>query len=257
MTSPPQAVYRQIADQIRAAILGGEYQPGGELPGEAALADRYGVSTVTVNRAIVLLRQEGLVLASRGHRATVRPIPVILRSAMLRYKRSEREANGNRGAFDAEIRRLGMTPRSEVFPMQTVAPDAVCDALRCPEGSIVMARRREMFADDTPVQLATSYIPIDIGMQCALDLRDTGPGGMLSRLAAQGYEEVRFEETVTPSRRADPAEMGFLGLAEDQFVSEIFHVGYTRTDQPVEVCVHVVPAYQWRFRYEWMVEDPV
>ena len=53
--------YRQIADQLRAAIECGELQPGDRLPSEATLMDHYHVARMTARQAIQELRSEGRV----------------------------------------------------------------------------------------------------------------------------------------------------------------------------------------------------
>ncbi|MCP9994395.1 hypothetical protein LUX09_34305 [Streptomyces albogriseolus] len=46
----------------------------------------------------------------------------ILRDARTRYTTSQREEDGARGAFDAELRRTGRTPRTEVSVSRAAAP---------------------------------------------------------------------------------------------------------------------------------------
>lgn len=55
------ARYRQIQEQLRAAILDGLYQPGDRLPTEMALAASEGVSRTTISAAFAELAREGLV----------------------------------------------------------------------------------------------------------------------------------------------------------------------------------------------------
>ena len=65
-TSSVEGVYRKaevIADQLRSAIVGGEYEPGERLPTRQVLCDRYGVSNVTVQRAFDRLAREGFVVS--------------------------------------------------------------------------------------------------------------------------------------------------------------------------------------------------
>jgi len=253
---PDDPHYRQVADALRDAIERGEYPPGSMLPPEPEIAARYGTARSTVNQAMRVLRAEGLVHPRRGRASAgagtyVRPIPQIRRRAMTRYMMAVREHEAARGAFDAEIRAQGMTPRSDVQVAIVDAPPRVAAVL----GREVLMRKRRMYADDIPVQLAPSYIPLDIAEGTALMQDDTGPGGMLSRLADLGYAEVRFTESVR-TRRATREEGEFLGLADDSPVMEIWHVGWTCDDRPVEVCVHSVPAYGWVLDYEW-VTGPV
>jgi DNA-binding GntR family transcriptional regulator len=54
--------WRQLADQLRGRILGGELQPGQALPSEERLRQETGLSRNTIRRAILTLRAEGLLL---------------------------------------------------------------------------------------------------------------------------------------------------------------------------------------------------
>lgn len=245
----PRSQYRQIADVIRAAIEAGEYPPGSALPAEPDLCARFGVSRLTVNRAMTLLRAEGVVRVERGRGTFVRRIPVIHREAMSRYGQAAREEAGGRGAFDAEIRRLGHTPRSDVEVERAVPPADVARALGLAEGVTAVARQRRMYADDEPVQLATSWIPADIADRTALAEPDSGPGGIISRFAELGNAQVRITETVRVRRAAEDEQRFFRGDSDS--VIEIWHTGWTAENRPVEVCVHVVPAHQWALDYAW------
>jgi GntR family transcriptional regulator len=248
---PPRSQYRQLADLLRGAIERGDYPPGSVLPSEPELSQRYGVSRPTINRAVSILRAQGLVRVDRGRGTIVREIPVIRRAAVTRYERSERERADSRGAFDAEIRGLGMTPRSDVEVSRAVPPPEVARALRLPEGEQnVIVRRRRMYANDVPVQLAPSYIPAEIAAGTRLAEPDPGPGGIISRFAELGYAQARITETVRV-RAASDEERQFLRLDADQAVIEIWHVGWTAAGRPVEVCVHSMPAYLWTLDYEW------
>ena len=55
--------YPGIAADLRARILGGEWEPGATMPRMADLARRYGVNRDTVARAVAILEAEGLVWA--------------------------------------------------------------------------------------------------------------------------------------------------------------------------------------------------
>jgi len=57
----PRRLYRQIADQIRALIRGGEFVAGARLPPERDLAKQLGVSRPSVREALIALEVEGLV----------------------------------------------------------------------------------------------------------------------------------------------------------------------------------------------------
>lgn len=60
-----------VADKLTEHVLG-ELSPGMRLPSEAELAERYGVSRVTMREAVKMLSGRGLLDVSRGRRAIVR-----------------------------------------------------------------------------------------------------------------------------------------------------------------------------------------
>lgn len=243
--------YRQLADLLRSAIESGEYAAGASLPSESDLAAQFSVSRPTVNNALKILRAEGLIRVERGRGTIVREIPEIHRDAVARYSQEARERAGAHGAFDSEIRALGMTPRSETEVERITPQPEVTRALGlADEESNVIVRRRRMFANDVPVQLADSYIPADIAEGTQLAEVDSGPGGIISRFADLGYTQVRITERVR-SRRATDDEQAFLRLEDDQPVLEVWHTGWTADNRAVEIAVHVMPAYLWTLDYAW------
>jgi DNA-binding FadR family transcriptional regulator len=62
----PRRLYRQIADQLRALIAGGEWPLGSRLPPERDLATQLGVSRPSVREALIALEVEGLVEVRMG-----------------------------------------------------------------------------------------------------------------------------------------------------------------------------------------------
>jgi GntR family transcriptional regulator len=60
------ALYRQVKDDLRRRIEGGELTPGEALPSERELCERYGVSRPTLRQATQDLVREGLLVVRRG-----------------------------------------------------------------------------------------------------------------------------------------------------------------------------------------------
>ena len=60
-TIEPQRLYRQIADQLRALLIKGEFAPGTRLPAERDLAVQLGVSRPSVREALIALEVSGWV----------------------------------------------------------------------------------------------------------------------------------------------------------------------------------------------------
>jgi GntR family histidine utilization transcriptional repressor len=64
-------VYEQVKAWIRGPIASGQWRPGDPVPSESALMERFGVSRMTVNRALRELAAEGLVNRVQGSGTTV------------------------------------------------------------------------------------------------------------------------------------------------------------------------------------------
>ncbi|GAB2580238.1 GntR family transcriptional regulator [Kribbella endophytica] len=65
-TNDPRPSYVQIADGVREAIDSGELAVGAKLPSGRELAKQWGVSLMTLQKAIDHLRDEGRVYAQQG-----------------------------------------------------------------------------------------------------------------------------------------------------------------------------------------------
>jgi GntR family transcriptional regulator len=61
-----EPVYRQLARILRDQIQTGELRPGAALPSEAALSQTFGVGRDAVRDALASLRNDGLVITTRG-----------------------------------------------------------------------------------------------------------------------------------------------------------------------------------------------
>lgn len=68
----PRPPYQQVANLLRAAILTRTFQPGEKLPSGPELAKRYGVARMTIQQAIRVLRDEGLIVSRQGSGVFVR-----------------------------------------------------------------------------------------------------------------------------------------------------------------------------------------
>lgn len=70
-----ELLYVAIADHVAARIATGELRPGARLPPERDLAVEYGVAYLTVRRAMMELRERGLILTVHGKGTFVAPDP--------------------------------------------------------------------------------------------------------------------------------------------------------------------------------------
>lgn len=68
----PRPPYQQVARSLRAAILTKKFAAGEKLPSQAELASRYAVARMTIQQALRILRDEGLIVSRQGSGVFVR-----------------------------------------------------------------------------------------------------------------------------------------------------------------------------------------
>lgn len=59
-------VWRQVYAFISGAVARGDLQPGDGLPGEQSMADAMDVSIDTVRQALAVLREDGVIVTTKG-----------------------------------------------------------------------------------------------------------------------------------------------------------------------------------------------
>ncbi|MFD3565424.1 UTRA domain-containing protein [Streptomyces sp. NPDC058686] len=170
---------------------------------------------------------------------------VVLRDARTRYTTDQREENGAHGAFDAELRRSGRAPRTEVSVSRATAPADVAQLLGV-DGEVVV-RAREMFDGERVIQLVTTYIPVDVAEAAGIEQVDTGVGGIISRMKEAGFDQGSTAVEDVELRPATSEESTRLGLPEGADVLTINHIG-AAGDRVVEVTQHVL-GKGWKLRY--------
>jgi DNA-binding GntR family transcriptional regulator len=69
-----EPAYAQLVNILRQSMAAGILRPGDQLPSEAQLCERYGVSPMTVRRAINALVDQGVVIAKQGRGTFVKLI---------------------------------------------------------------------------------------------------------------------------------------------------------------------------------------
>jgi len=149
--------------------------------------------------------------------------------------------------FTTDAHTGGWTSRVEVEVRVEPAPDAVAEALKIQPGTEVLVRARVMYADDEPVQLATSYLPRDLTRGTPIEGKDTGPGGIYARLEEAGHHLDQFVEIVRTGL-ATETEATALGVAVGATFLRIHRTAHT-TDHVVET--NHLTAIADRFELEY------
>ncbi|MFJ1664617.1 UTRA domain-containing protein [Streptomyces anthocyanicus] len=170
----------------------------------------------------------------------------ILRDARSRYRTENREANGAHGAYESETRRGGGAPRAEVTVNRAEAPADVAELLGV-EGPVVV-RARRMYDGERLVQLADTWIPVDVAEAAGIEQVDTGAGGIISRMREAGYDQGAEAVEDVDQRPATADQAAALGVDEGELLLTVTHVGRTAEGRVVEVTRHTL-GRGWTLRY--------
>jgi GntR family transcriptional regulator len=79
-------IYRQLADQVRRLVAGGQLRAGDELPSVRELAITHAVNPMTISKAYSLLETEGVLARQRGKPMQVAPQSATANSAQKRLE---------------------------------------------------------------------------------------------------------------------------------------------------------------------------
>jgi GntR family transcriptional regulator len=236
----PRPPYRQIADQLRDAIRGGEFTPGSQLPSERELVERYGTAPQTVREAIKVLKGEGLVVGMRGRGVYVRKRPpLVLRLEATRRYVSQARAVGR----DAEARLLGVE--------LTTASAEVAERLEVPEGSDVLTRRYLLLLDGEPAQTSESYFPGDLTSGTVLASHaNVTPEQIDAELETRfGVETASFHDELS-IRMPDPDETRLLRLLPGTPVGVLWRTYRDRSGRAVEAVRFVLAGDKQTLVYD-------
>ena len=253
----PRARYQQVADDLRTAIKRGEYPAGSPLPSQPELARRYGLNQTSINRAMTVLRAEGLVRVEHGRGAFVQEVPTVKR-----VRRIDVDHRGDPGgsSYPDEVSGPDPSPRADEAEVDVVIPPGdIAEALGLSGAEQALMRRIRMYADDAPVQLATSYVPMsavgspDIAFPGTGSGPGTGASGIYAQLAEHGHGPVRFTEDIEV-RAPSAGEARFLRIPDGQPVFDVLRTAFDARGRPVEACANVLAALQWRLTYAWRRE---
>ena len=120
------APYARVKQHLKEGLAAGRWPPGALMPSEAELVAEFGVSRMTVNRALRELQAEGLVARTQGVGTFAAPLHRVSSTLTIRDLHEEIEARGHRHDAQVHLQRaercpaalapqLGVAAGSEVF----------------------------------------------------------------------------------------------------------------------------------------------
>jgi len=219
MTLPNLPLYLQVEHALTAR-LGTELHPGDRMPTEDELISEFGVSRITVRRAVQNLAARGLVVTKPG-RGTFAAAP--------RISQSLTELTGF--VEDMEARGLHATARV-ITVREVAAPKDVRAALDLPLGSRVTFIERVRLADGRPVSFDRTYLVPDLGRLVAQDDLENEP---IFALLEQRHNTPLVEASY--ALQAVAADVDVAEALDAPVGSPVFRIertSYTQAQRPVD-----------------------
>ena len=191
MPTPTLPAYEQVKAFVKAKINSGAWRAGDAVPSETALQQQFGLSRMTVNRAVKELAVEGLVQRVQGSGTVVAQLHRISSTLALRD-------------IQEEIQERGHVHTSTVVCLEKTKADAVvAAALSLRKGAQVFHSILVHSENGVPIQLEDRWVnPASAPGYLDADFSSTTPTHYL--LAHAPLTEARFaiEATVADIQEA-------------------------------------------------------
>jgi GntR family transcriptional regulator len=222
--------HAQIEAALENAIERGQLTPGDRLPAERVLAQRFGVSRMTLRQALGELERHGLLERSKGrYGGTFVAEPKL-------------ELAGT-SALSDQLRGLGFAAGARVLSAVERAAEPHERGL----GRRVYAIERVRLANGEPVALERGAYAVDVYP----GLIDEPLDGSIYELIRALYDDVpvRAQERLEPAL-AQPAEAGALGIEAGAPVMLVERTAFAANGQPVEMSRDVFRGDRTRIVWE-------
>jgi GntR family transcriptional regulator len=227
--------YIEVAAALRDQIAAGGYGAGRPVESEAELCRRFGVSRVTVRRALEQLRSEGLLTSRRGAGWFLVFDPV-------------RQALGRVTTIESALAEAGIRPVRRIlsFAFEQASPE-VAEALNLPRSAEVLRVLRLNLAGDEPFALVTVWTSAELGAH--LSRADVERSTFYDLLPLRGVELASARQTIS-AVAAGRDEARHLRVPPGSPLLACHRTTYDREGRPVLVSDHRFPGHRTLFELE-------
>lgn len=229
-------LYEQIKDIVRTHILEGNFQPNQKMPSESEMMATYGVSRITVRRALNDLQNEGLIFRVHG------------KGTFVSRPRAFQDLGSLQG-FGVAMRQMGYESHSRVLSIRKLTPaNTILDALRLARGTEVTELRRLRFLNREPISVDVTYLSSSLGERLAkADLAGRDVFVILENdfQITLGHADLQLSSTL-----ADETLAAQLRVAEGSPILTIDRTVFTADGHPLEFehLYYRGDAFQFKFR---------
>jgi GntR family transcriptional regulator len=225
-----QPKYVVIVNAIQARIENGTYPPGALLPSETELMKEFGASRPIVVRSLDMLRQDGWIESHQGKGRFVLGTPA---RASRRSREHAYALLDDGETADARILEAG----------PALAPPRAAAALGVEPGTPVIARRRLVVHDELgPIELGTTYVPVDLASGTDVGASEPLPEGLLRHVAARKGVTFDHAGERISARLPTAEEARLLEIGRRDSLLTVLLTVCDRSGQPLLAVDVVLPA---------------
>jgi GntR family transcriptional regulator len=176
-------LHRQLFLVLHDEIARGALAPGNPLPTEQTLCEQFGVSRITVRRALADLADEGLIERRHGVGSFVRG-----------YAPSHHQVSS--GSYMDELRQIQFETEVEVVELDVrSAPHAIADQLGSPEQALHVLRLRSERSTGEPLMVTEAWLPV--GLADVVTDATLAQAPLYDLLSDAGVELDRVQHEIT------------------------------------------------------------
>ena len=222
-----EPLYYQIRENLREKIHNHEYAPGSMIPSEAELCQLYGVSRVTVRRAVLDLVQEGLLTRGKG------------RGTFVAENYGLTAVNGVQ-SFTQELLGLNMRPTAKLLSCKVhKASRSLCEKLELGEDEDVVTVSRLRLADNEPCMVEVMNFPYKL----VPGLEEEDLNSSIYQLLKKRYNcEVIHAKDIMEPIIIGEYESRLLELTMPSAGLRTYRIGYDAQHNPIEYSTHILPG---------------
>jgi len=215
-----EPLYGRVEAELAAEIAAGVVAPGEQMPTEDGLIARFGVSRITVRRAVANLTARGLVEVRRG------------KGTFVAHRKITQELTELSG-FVEDMQALGRHPTARLVDKRVVpATDAAARQLGVMVGASVMRIQRVRLADGVGMSFDESYLPLEIGRKIVTNDLEVEP---IFALLEEKYEIPLVEAEYRLEAVAAEAEVAAaLQIEKGSPIFMIERTSYSTGGRPVD-----------------------
>lgn len=233
-TASDKPLYLQLVDELETTIRE-QMSAHDKLPSERELTDQHGVSRITVRLALQELEQRGLVYKKQGKGTFVSEVSDSVVDLSTAY------------SFTEQMRKMGKTPKTTIISL-TISPahKSLAEQMGLEEGAEVYVLERLRLADQVPMMLESSYIPVATFPDLERELLERKP---LYDIFTEDYKQpIRIAEEEFYASLALEADAAWLDVPANSPVLQLQRKSYNAKNKLIEYTVSVARADQFRYK---------